>query len=540
MKRTTLLLICWLYSLGATASPTQETLRIGIPAPLPSQPPHPLLPPSNAIRNYLLHLSQRPVFSLSPASKIQCRLCQETQLQLNPENSLNITLQSKLSWGDGTAVSSRDLILAWEIGKSQGQLPYSQIIEIREINQAPLQLQLSFQAGALVWNSLHRLFMIPAHIEQAAWQQANENPSRYFQQTSLYVRRPQNPGLYLGPYLPTAKPGHYQKAPTSKAAIAEIQLQALSQNQDDSSLHLIPELTGPGSSDPCRPPNCLLQQQIADTNAFVQMSLNMQNPILRDRRVRQALAYGLNREELLALSADASPAMAPFHPQHPNFTHLDVAYYSFTPKKTNQLLKAAGWKIGTPTQISSDTPLVWEKNHKKLTLPLLYPQHWQAQALLIQKQLAKLGIEIKLERLSQLKQLQKRIKRRNFRALALYGWYTPHSSSFRGYYHSEAIPSIYNHYSGGNYSSWRVQELDHRIEALEKNPSLEKLRAHALNLQRLYSRELPAIPLYFRAQRAWVHPRLLNFQMVAENHSPSSAWCEDWRLQPTTAVTPGS
>jgi len=92
------------------------------------------------------------------------------------------------------------------------------------------------------------------------------------------------------------------------------------------------------------------------------------DPALADMRVRQAIAYALNRGELVSKVMDglAVPGQGYLPPAYPQFLWTPPAseQYTYDPGKASQMLTAAGYKMG-PGGIRIDP-----KTHKPLTLRL--------------------------------------------------------------------------------------------------------------------------------------------------------------------------
>ena len=83
-----------------------------------------------------------------------------------------------------------------------------------------------------------------------------------------------------------------------------------------------------------------------------------QGRALRDRRVRQALSYALNRPELLAyvLSHVGQPGTSGFVPQAlPSFSAAAVPGYTYQPQRARALLAAAGYGPSRPLQLRLST-----------------------------------------------------------------------------------------------------------------------------------------------------------------------------------------
>ncbi|RAK65149.1 ABC transporter substrate-binding protein [Hymenobacter edaphi] len=81
-------------------------------------------------------------------------------------------------------------------------------------------------------------------------------------------------------------------------------------------------------------------------------------PALRDRRVRQALNYALNKPELLAyfLNNVGVPGASGFVPSSlPSYSEKEVPGYSYQPARARQLLREAGYGPGKPLTLTLTT-----------------------------------------------------------------------------------------------------------------------------------------------------------------------------------------
>ncbi|WP_242510107.1 ABC transporter substrate-binding protein [Hymenobacter persicinus] len=81
-------------------------------------------------------------------------------------------------------------------------------------------------------------------------------------------------------------------------------------------------------------------------------------PALRDKRVRQALNYALNKPELIAyfLNNVGQPGISGFVPSSlPSYSAKLVPGYSYNPAKARELLKAAGYGPGKPLTLHLST-----------------------------------------------------------------------------------------------------------------------------------------------------------------------------------------
>ncbi len=119
--------------------------------------------------------------------------------------------------------------------------------------------------------------------------------------------------------------------------------------------------------------------------------LNAARPMMSDVKVREAIAYAINKQEITEglTYGYETPATTLFSKNAP-YTHIDYkTTYNFDQDKANALLDDAGWLLNEKTGFR-------EKNGEELTLSYTY---WsdislaQEMALAIKTQLAKVGID---------------------------------------------------------------------------------------------------------------------------------------------------
>ncbi|GAB1533213.1 MULTISPECIES: ABC transporter substrate-binding protein [Brevibacillus] len=83
------------------------------------------------------------------------------------------------------------------------------------------------------------------------------------------------------------------------------------------------------------------------SSAYSYIKFNHSKPFFKDKRVRQAFIYGLDRQKILDLTYQgyAQVANVPISPVSWAYTE-DVNPYAYNPEKAKQLLDEAGWKPG--------------------------------------------------------------------------------------------------------------------------------------------------------------------------------------------------
>ncbi|ANE47613.1 hypothetical protein SY83_16470 [Paenibacillus swuensis] len=108
-----------------------------------------------------------------------------------------------------------------------------------------------------------------------------------------------------------------------------------------------------------------LKTMVYDQGGFHYVGFNNLNPIFADAKVRQALAYGLDRQSIVSkiLLGKAYQASGPLHPKIPQ-NNPSVKPYEFDVERAKKLLDEAGWKVGSDG--------IREKNGKKFEIEVAY------------------------------------------------------------------------------------------------------------------------------------------------------------------------
>jgi len=240
------------------------------------------------------------------------------------------------------------------------------------------------------------------------------------------------------------------------------------------------------------------------------IDLNTEHAILSDKNVRKAIAYGLDRQELVTrvLSGQSAPANSLTPPISALF-NKDTPQYEFNPDKSKQLLDAAGWTVG------SDGVRV--KNGQRLSLK--YQSTGTALRLktmpLVKDQLSRVGIEVNIEQVPAQTYFGQTGPLR--RGTLEMGEYATVGSLDSGIdmvtlYSSKFIPTEANNFSGGNYPRWKNPTADSLLqnEANTLQPGARKAAMDALQL--LLADEVPTINLFFRPNVSAASNKLINFR----------------------------
>jgi peptide/nickel transport system substrate-binding protein len=90
----------------------------------------------------------------------------------------------------------------------------------------------------------------------------------------------------------------------------------------------------------------------------------------------------------------------------------------------------------------------------------------------------------------------------------MFAWVSSPETDPTQTYHSKSIPSEKNGWSGTNYPGWRNAKVDAAIESLNKSFDANERKEQIKTILAEYTRELPVLPLFYRAN-VTVFPKTL-------------------------------
>jgi peptide/nickel transport system substrate-binding protein len=230
--------------------------------------------------------------------------------------------------------------------------------------------------------------------------------------------------------------------------------------------------------------------------------LNLLDPILKDMRVRQALAYGIDRETIIRdiLRGQARPANSLLPATQWAF-EPNVTVYDYNPERAKQLLDAAGRKAEDG------------KPRLKLTLKTSTISISRKVAEVIQEQLRRIGVEIEVQSLEAQKMTQD-LTDGNFQLYyRIFVGGNQSTDMFQYVYHSKSVPK-----NGQNRSRYSNSEVDKLLEESLTAPR-QRQREIFSQVQKTLSQELPQIYLWYPASIAVYRDRVTGLQL-----NPSGDW----------------
>jgi len=181
--------------------------------------------------------------------------------------------------------------------------------------------------------------------------------------------------------------------------------------------------------------------------AYTYLGYNLKNPLFTDKRVRQAISYAVNKDEIVSgvLLGLGKPATGPY--KHGTWAFNDkVKIYNYDPTKARDLMKQAGW-----TDTNKDGIL--EKDGRPFEFEILTNQGNETRqkcAEIIQRQLKEIGITAKIRIVEWSAFVTDFINKRRFDAVIL-GWTIPLDPDAYDVWHSsKTAPEELNFVSYNN------------------------------------------------------------------------------------------
>ena len=231
---------------------------------------------------------------------------------------------------------------------------------------------------------------------------------------------------------------------------------------------------------------------------YTYLGYNLRNPLFKDKRVRQALSYAINKEEIIEviLHGLGKRATGPFPPSSWAY-NPNVKEYRYNPKKARQLLKQAGWK-------DTDNDGVIDKDGVPFSFVILTNQGnkmRELSATIIQENLRKIGIDVKIRIIEWSSFIHQYIDKRNFEAVLL-GWSLSYDPDCFSIWHSSQIGE--GKYNFISYSNKRVDRL---LAQGRRVFDLDKRKRIYYEIHRILADEQPYTFLYVSDSLPVVHRR---------------------------------
>ena len=222
--------------------------------------------------------------------------------------------------------------------------------------------------------------------------------------------------------------------------------------------------------------------ELIDGTNLTHLGVNLNDPVLADRRVRQAIAYGIDRQSIIdnILRGQARPASSSLPPSQWAYAP-NVRSYGYDPSAAKALLDQAGY-----TEKAGATRL-------RLTLRTSTIAISRKIGEAMQEQLKQVGIGLELQPLERQKLVQD-MSEGNFQLYLNTSVGGNQSTDFFKFaYATESAPP-----NGQNRSRFSNQRVD-QLLATSRRSTREEQRAIFAEIQEVLAEELPHIYLWYPA-----------------------------------------
>ncbi len=230
------------------------------------------------------------------------------------------------------------------------------------------------------------------------------------------------------------------------------------------------------------------------SSVVVYLNFNVQDPHLSDRRVRQAIAFALDRQAIVdALwRGQATLADSLLPPGHwARAADSELAQYPWNPGRARQLLDSAGLKPDA------------KGIRLRLTLKTSTDETTRLLAAILQQQLRAVGIELSI-RSAEFGTFYSDITHGAFQLYAL-RWIGSNEDPdiFRYAYSSRSFPP-----KGGNRGHYVSREVDALLSAADSTSDLKLRRADYVRVQQILAEDLPGVVLWYPSNEVVYNRRL--------------------------------
>ncbi len=238
-------------------------------------------------------------------------------------------------------------------------------------------------------------------------------------------------------------------------------------------------------------------------NGYTYFGLMQDHPILGDKRVRQALAYGLNRQQIVDTIYKGRATVL-----NTNMPPISWAFkeglndYAYNKEKAIQLLEEAGW-----TEIGSDG--IRRKDGKPLSFTLMTSSgntQYEAVLAITEQQWKEIGVDVEIQYYEWSVLVEKYLDAGNFEAYML-AWGLGLDPDCYLFWHSSAAYDERGVLQGFNDCKYINERMDELLELGRTTMDQEKRKEIYGEIQTMLNEDLPNLFLYTQNYTAGMHKK---------------------------------
>ncbi len=232
--------------------------------------------------------------------------------------------------------------------------------------------------------------------------------------------------------------------------------------------------------------------------SYTYLGYNLRHPFFRERKVRQAISYAIDKEEIIrgVLLGLGVAATGPYKPDA-WFYNPNVKRYPYHPEKARSLLKECGWK-------DTDGDGILDRNGTPFIFTVLTNQGNPLRdktAQIIQYRLGQVGIKMNIRQLEWTAFINDFIDKRRFEAVIL-GWTLGQDPDIYDIWHSSKTGA-----KQLNFIGYKNPEVDRLLVMGRRIFDREKRKKIYFRIQEILAEDQPYTFLYVPMSLPIIHAR---------------------------------
>jgi len=259
--------------------------------------------------------------------------------------------------------------------------------------------------------------------------------------------------------------------------------------------------------------NDRLQVETARSSVYSYLGLNCDDPILRDPRVRRAIALGIDRERIVRTKLRGRAVLATGMLPTFHWAYATAPTPGYDPAEARRLLDEAGFKDPDGDGPLPRFTLIYKTSNNRFRV---------AVAGVIATMLAEVGIDVDV-RVHEFATFFADVKKGNFQMFSMQIPEIAEPDLYTNFFGSKQIPTRENLDAGGNRMHFRSDALDALLLAGRREPDRERRRAIYADVQRLLAKELPVISLWHEDNVVAHRRQVQGFQLLPTGQLTSLA-----------------
>ncbi len=246
------------------------------------------------------------------------------------------------------------------------------------------------------------------------------------------------------------------------------------------------------------------------------LGFNLEDQILKNVKVRQAIAYAIDRQAIIKhlMKGQASPATGLLSPANWAY-ESDVNIYDYDVEKAKVLLDEAGYPDSDGDGPEPRFKIVYKTSTNALRIRI---------GEVLQDQLKKAGIEVSEIQTFEWAKFYEDIKSGNFQMYTLRWVGITEPDIFHSIFHSSMVPP-----EGRNRGRYRNPKIDELTEKGRLTVDVEERKKIYGDIQKILAEELPYIFLWYPHNIVVMNKRVQGFSMYPDGDfvSLKDVWIEE-------------